>query len=79
MDIRSEKSTVLSQPLLSVNGTGKSISADWVARDLYWTEQESNNEGVVKSYDLFKDDGNIKVIVRRRNMIEKLALNPYKR
>lgn len=62
-----------------MNGTGKSISADWIGRDLYWTEQEAADACVVKSYDLYKDDGHIKTIVRRGNMIEKLALNPYKR
>ncbi len=65
--------------ILHVNGTGTSISADWIGRDLYWTEQEAPDRCVVKSYDLYKDDGHIKTLVRRANMIEKLALNPYKR
>ena len=73
------KATVVSFQILELNGVGKSISADWIGRDLYWAEQQQHNF-VIKSYDLTKHDGVVNTVIKKRpGKMEKMAVNPYKR
>ena len=43
--------------LLTLNGTGNSLSADWVGRALYWLEETSDKKNAIMKYDLYQNNG----------------------
>ncbi|KAK2186839.1 hypothetical protein NP493_187g02000 [Ridgeia piscesae] len=43
--------------LLTLNGTGNSLSADWVGRALYWLEETSDKKNAIMKYDLYRNNG----------------------
>ena len=65
--------------LLTLNGTGRSLSADWVGRVLYWLEETSDGRYAIMKYDLYENNGKAEVMMSLTRPPGMMAVAPLSR
>ena len=69
---------MLFQLVSTNNTTGKSLTVDWVGRDLYWSAQTGSNAEILK-YDLNKRGSKPVIVMSRVKVVWKIEISPYNR
>ncbi|KAI0208432.1 hypothetical protein LSAT2_006889 [Lamellibrachia satsuma] len=62
--------------LLSLNGTGRSLSADWVGRVLYWLEETSEGGHAIMKYVLCRNSGRPELVMSLTGAPGMMAVAP---
>ena len=65
--------------ILDVNGTGKSITIDWIGRDLYWLEETPDGHFTIRKYDLNRNNGHSHIVLQKPGQVGRVTVNPYHR
>jgi hypothetical protein len=64
--------------MFKLQGNGRSLAIDWIARSIYWLEDQENNT-VIVSYSIERADGNGTLILESEGKIRTLHVDPYHR
>lgn len=65
--------------MLSTDGSGDSLTVDWISRNLYWVEkypQQPNKHAAIVHYDLGKNRSEYTRVINRAD-IGMVVVNPY--
>ncbi|XP_064629628.1 proto-oncogene tyrosine-protein kinase ROS-like isoform X2 [Lineus longissimus] len=62
--------------MFKLQGNGRSLAIDWIARSLYWLEDQENNT-VIMSYSIERGAGNGTLVLESEGIIRTLHVDPY--